>query len=182
MDQLKVYFGSNRVVTVSGERPLQLHGTTTSTWIRFRKEFNIPECKSNEIRARLSFGILYITIPKKIALPQISHQEHDPLTPVQQPTPSSSRQDKGNLKQDSSSQSEEDDDEVFPDEQSSPAGAGDVMTEPIKNVAPLKAAPKYFISRLKMGRKTAVQVVAGVAVLFSYMLFCIIVCRYMMHV
>ncbi|XVF56848.1 hypothetical protein PTKIN_Ptkin06aG0153300 [Pterospermum kingtungense] len=160
MEQLKVYFGSNRVLTISGERSLQ--GTPTPTWIRFRKEFNTPNCnKANEIRARLNSGILYIAIPK-----QISQQEQDPLTPVQEAT-SDSIQDKGKLKQENSQSKE--DDEVCPDEQSS--GARDVMTKPIENATLLKAAPKYFILRLKIGRKTAVKVVASVALLFT-MLFC----------
>ncbi|XWS42703.1 hypothetical protein CRYUN_Cryun16bG0036900 [Craigia yunnanensis] len=151
-EQLKVYFGSNGVLTVSGERSLQ--GTR---WIRFRKEFNPPKgCKANDIRTRLSSGILYITIPKKIT-PQISQRE--PLTPVQQA--SSPIQDKGKLKQESSQRKEAD--EIFTAKQSS--GARDVTTTPTENATLPKAGPKSFISRLKMGRKTAVKVVASVTVL-----------------
>ncbi|XVE62550.1 hypothetical protein DITRI_Ditri06bG0126800 [Diplodiscus trichospermus] len=152
-EQLKVQFRSNGVLTVSGERPLE--GTRR---IRFQKEFNTPkDCKANEIRARLSSGILNITIPKKTA-PQISQE--DALTAVQQASPPI--QDKGKLKQESS-QSEEDDD-AFTAKQS-PSDAWDEMATPTENATLPNAGSKSFISRLKIGRKTAMKVVASVTVL-----------------
>ena len=151
-DQLKVQFDSNGVLTVSGERPLQ--GTR---WLRFRKEFNPPkECKANEIRARLSSGILYITLPKKVTA-QVPQQ--DTGTPVRQA--SSPIQDIGKLKQEISSQSKEAAD-TFTAKQS---GARDVITSPNENATLLKARPKSFISRLKMERRTAMKVVASVTLL-----------------
>ncbi|XVE90199.1 hypothetical protein DITRI_Ditri20bG0059600 [Diplodiscus trichospermus] len=75
-DQMKVRLGSNGVLTVSGERPLE--GTR---WIRFHKEFNLPkDCKPTEIRARLSSGVLFITITKKVS-------QQDTVTTVQQAPP-----------------------------------------------------------------------------------------------
>ncbi|OMO62645.1 hypothetical protein COLO4_32970 [Corchorus olitorius] len=96
-EHLKVNFGSNGVLTITGERPVEGH-----RWIRFRKEFNPPkDCKSNEIRARLSSA----------------KQQSDVAMPTEngalQPT----------------------------------------------------AGPKSFVSRLKMGRKTAMKVGASVIVL-----------------
>ncbi|XP_039067767.1 inactive protein RESTRICTED TEV MOVEMENT 2-like [Hibiscus syriacus] len=75
-DQLKVHFGNNGVLTVSGERPPE-----GSKWIRFSKEFATPkDCKPTEIRARFCTN-LYITVPKEIAP---SHAETvPPLLPVQ---------------------------------------------------------------------------------------------------
>ncbi|KAK8689918.1 hypothetical protein V6N13_088625 [Hibiscus sabdariffa] len=94
-DQLKVHFGSDGVLTVSGERPLD-----GSKWVRFRKEFATPnDCKPTEIRARFSTS-LFITIPKKITSSHVS--QHDPLTPVQQEITASTLspvQDEGQLKQ-----------------------------------------------------------------------------------
>ncbi|KAK9042325.1 hypothetical protein V6N11_017402 [Hibiscus sabdariffa] len=76
-DQLKVHFGSDGILTVSGERPLD-----GSKWVRFQKEFATPkDCKPTEIRARFSTS-LFITIPKKITSSHVS--QHDPVTPVQQ--------------------------------------------------------------------------------------------------
>ncbi|XP_039000125.1 inactive protein RESTRICTED TEV MOVEMENT 2-like [Hibiscus syriacus] len=66
-DQLKVHFGNNGVLTISGERPLE-----GSKWIRFCKEFATPkDCKPTEIRARFSTS-LYITIPKEITPLQVA--------------------------------------------------------------------------------------------------------------
>ncbi|XWS57876.1 hypothetical protein CRYUN_Cryun09bG0210900 [Craigia yunnanensis] len=150
-DHLKVR-QKNGVITVSGER--NLDGTT---WIRFRKEFNTPkECKANEIRARLSSGILYITIPSEVT-PQVPQQ--DPITPVQQA--SSPIQYKEKLEQEISSQSKEAAD-TFTAKHS---GARDVMASPNENATLPKARPQSFISRLKMERKTAMKVVASVTVL-----------------
>ncbi|XVF30767.1 hypothetical protein REPUB_Repub16aG0087100 [Reevesia pubescens] len=160
-EQLKVHLGSNGILTVSGERPLE--GTR---WIRFRKEFDPPkECKANEARARLSSGILFITIPKKIT-PQVPRQ--DPVTPVQQvPTPI---QDEGKLKQEISSHGKEAA-ETLTAKQS---GAADVMTSPNEIATFPKAGPKSFISRLKMERNTAMKVVASVillALLFTVLFY-----------
>ncbi|XP_022747564.1 inactive protein RESTRICTED TEV MOVEMENT 2-like [Durio zibethinus] len=151
--QLKVQLGSNGVLAVSGERP---PGGTR--WIRFHKEFKAPkECKANDIHVRLRSGILYITIPKKLA-PQISLQ--DPLTPMQQP--SLPIQDEGKLNQESSQKKEVDETSTTTQPSS---GAGDMMNTPTENDTLPMAGPKSFNSRLKIGRKKAVKVVASVAVL-----------------
>lgn len=50
------------VLTISGERC-----GDEQRWIRFRKEINVhKDCIRSEIRAKLSGGILYITMPKRI--------------------------------------------------------------------------------------------------------------------
>ncbi|KAL4353920.1 hypothetical protein GQ457_06G017010 [Hibiscus cannabinus] len=94
-DQLKVHFGSDGVLTVSGERPLD-----GSKWVRFQKEFATPkDCKPTEIRARFSTS-LFITIPRNVTSSHVS--QDNPVTPVQQeiiaPT-LSPVQDEGKLKQ-----------------------------------------------------------------------------------
>ncbi|KAE8711616.1 hypothetical protein F3Y22_tig00110283pilonHSYRG00093 [Hibiscus syriacus] len=114
-DQLRVHMSRNGVLTVSGERP---HDGTKR--IRFHKEFNPPnDCKPDQIRAKLSSGVLFITIPKKRLSPQSPGQ--DPQTQVH-------RTSNG-------------------------------------NVALPKIETKSFISRLKIKRKAAMKVVAGVAML-----------------
>lgn len=134
-DQLKVHRSSNGVLTVTGERRLE-----GNKWIRFRKEVNPPkDCKSNEIRARLSSGVLYLTIPKKVTTP----------VPQQDPPPV---QDKGKVKQE------------MINGQSKQSEAGDVVNLPNENHE-ADQRPKSFVSRLKMERKTAIKVVAGVIVL-----------------
>ncbi|OMO67918.1 hypothetical protein CCACVL1_20201 [Corchorus capsularis] len=145
-EHLKVNFGSNGVLTITGERPVEGH-----RWIRFRKEFNPPkDCKSNEIRARLSSGILYLTIPKKVV-------QQDQVTPVQQ---GSQVQDKGKLKQESSKSNKEGADQGFTAKQQS-----DVAMPTENGALQPTAGPKSFVSRLKMGRKTAMKVGASVIVL-----------------
>ncbi|MBA0618649.1 hypothetical protein Godav_027962 [Gossypium davidsonii] len=145
-DQLKVHFGSNNVLTVSGERPLE-----GSKWTRFRKEFTIPkDCKANEIRARFSSGFLYITIPKKIA-----YSQQDSLTTMQHGESASSLppvEDKGKLKQENNiSQSRE--------------AAGEGTTgAPTENAISPQARPKWFISKLKMESKTAMKIGASLTV------------------
>ncbi|KAG8478866.1 hypothetical protein CXB51_028715 [Gossypium anomalum] len=148
-DQLRVHFGSNNVLTVSGERPLE-----GSKWTRFRKEFTIPkDCKANEIRARFSSGFLYITIPKKIA-----YSQQDSLTPMQSLPPV---EDKGKLKQENNiSQSRE--------------AAGEGTTgAPTENAISPQTRPKWFISKLKMESKTAMKIGASltVAILLFIVLF-----------
>ncbi|KAK6243519.1 hypothetical protein QUC31_009928 [Theobroma cacao] len=148
-EQLKVTFGTNRTLTICGERPLE--GTR---WIRFRKEFTPPkDCNANEIRARLSSGILYVTIPKKI-VQQVPQQ--DQARPVQQ---ASAIQHEGKLEQESSRSTEAA--ETFTAKESGP---GDVTT-PTENATSPRAGPKSFIPRLKMGRKTVMKVAASVTVL-----------------
>ncbi|GMI88840.1 hypothetical protein HRI_002553300 [Hibiscus trionum] len=113
-DQLRVHMSRKGLLTVSGERTHE--GTKR---IRFRKEFNPPnDCKPDQIRAKLSSGVLFITIPKKV-VPQPLGQE--PHTQVHR-------------------------------------ASNENATLP-------KNETKSFISKLKIGSKTAMKVVAGVAVL-----------------
>ncbi|KAL4303058.1 hypothetical protein GQ457_10G014320 [Hibiscus cannabinus] len=113
-DQLRVHMSRKGVLTVSGERSHQ--GTKG---IRFHKEFNPPNgCKPDQIRAKLSSGVLFVTIPKEV-VPQPLGQE--PLTQVHRASN--------------------------------------------EKATPPKSETKSFISRLKIERKTAMKVVAGVAVL-----------------
>ncbi|MBA0646998.1 hypothetical protein Goklo_014913 [Gossypium klotzschianum] len=133
-DQLRVHFSCKGVLTVSGERPQE-----GSKRIRFRKDINFPkDCEPNEIRAKLSSGVLFITIPKKDA-PQ--PPQRDSLKQVQQ-------QDNGKLKQGGSSSEE----------------AKGAMATPNENAAMPKPESKSFISGLKMEKKTAIKVVANVTV------------------
>ncbi|XP_021282414.1 inactive protein RESTRICTED TEV MOVEMENT 2-like [Herrania umbratica] len=148
-DQLRVTFGTNGTLTICGERPVE--GTR---WIRFRKEFTPPkDCKANEIRARLSSGILYVTIPKKV-VQQVPQQ--DQARPVQQ---ASAIQNEGKLKQESSRSTEAA--ETFTTKESGPED----VTTPTENATLPRASPKSFISGLKMGRKTAMKVAASVTML-----------------
>ncbi|KAE8663123.1 putative Annexin 8 [Hibiscus syriacus] len=142
-DQLKVHFGSNGVITVSGERPVE-----GGKWIQFRKEFTTPkDCKATEIRARFSSGFLYVTIPKKIVSSHVSQK--DPLPPVQQATtasPSSSpvqHRQIGNVTGKSS---------------------GGVAAE---NAVSSTARPNGSIWRLKMEGKTAVMIGASLVIVIG---------------
>ncbi|KAK8712996.1 hypothetical protein V6N13_148224 [Hibiscus sabdariffa] len=148
-DQLRVHFGSNGVITVSGEQPVE-----GGKWIRFRKEFTTPnDCKATEIRARFSSGFLYITIPKKVASSQVSQE--DPLTPVQQAgtaSPSSPVQEKGKLKQENSVR------------QSGEVGRESSTAAAAENAVSSTARPKWSISRHKMQGKTALKMGAGLVI------------------
>lgn len=143
-DQLKVHFGSNNVLTVSGERPLE-----GSKWIRFRKEFTTPkDCKANKIRARFGSGLLYITIPKEIA-----YSQQDSVTSTQHGESASSLppvEDKGKVKQEN-------------DISQSGEAAGEGSTgAPTENAISPKArpSPKW----LKMDSKTAMKIGASLTV------------------
>ncbi|KAL3573787.1 hypothetical protein D5086_024400 [Populus alba] len=64
-EQLRVQVSSNGGMIITGERRVN-----ESRWTRFRKEIKLPKaCNANEVRAKLSTGILYIVMPKKITLP-----------------------------------------------------------------------------------------------------------------
>ncbi|KAE8731728.1 hypothetical protein F3Y22_tig00002684pilonHSYRG00041 [Hibiscus syriacus] len=158
-DQLKVHFGSNGVILVSGERPVE-----GGKWIRFRKEFAIPkDCKATEIRARFSSGFLYVTIPKKAVSSDVSQQ--GPLTPVQQAatgTPSSPVQDKGKLKQ-----------------ENSVGRSGDVDDEcsacsTAENAVSPTPRPEWSIWRLKMEGKTAVTSGASLVMAAAGLMFVVL--------
>ncbi|KAE8699218.1 putative Annexin 8 [Hibiscus syriacus] len=148
-DQLKVHFGSNGVITVSGERPVE-----GGKWIRFRKEFATPkDCKANEIRARFSSGFLYVTIPKQTVSSNVSQQ--GPLTPVRQLTtgsPSSPVQDKGKLKQENSVRQSG----YVAGESSTGAAA--------ENAVSRTPRPKLSVWRLKMEGKTAATIGASLVI------------------
>ncbi|CAK7341485.1 unnamed protein product [Dovyalis caffra] len=59
--QLRVQIKELGVVTITGERPLD-----DTHWCRFNKQIKIPKnCKTNEIRAKFSGGILHVVVPKK---------------------------------------------------------------------------------------------------------------------
>ncbi|GMI65057.1 hypothetical protein HRI_000175000 [Hibiscus trionum] len=145
-DQMRVHFGSNGVITVSGERPVE-----GGKWIRFRKEFATPkDCKATEIRARFSSGFLYITIPKKI-----TSSQQDPLTQAQQAgttSLSSPVQDKGKLKQENSVR------------QSGEVGGKSSTGAAAENVVLPAAGPKWSISRLKMEGKTTIKIGASLVI------------------
>ncbi|XVF42578.1 hypothetical protein PTKIN_Ptkin01aG0375100 [Pterospermum kingtungense] len=162
--QLKVHQSSNGTLTVSGERPLE--GTK---WIRFSKEFNPPkDCKAKEIRARLSSGVLYIAIPKKVTATTTQVTQQDPQAPMRQAS-SPAVQDKGKQKQEvigSDRSKEADADHTFAAKQSADARVVVSGTPPNGDAALAKVAgSKSFVSKIKMERKTAMKVVAGVTVL-----------------
>ncbi|KAB5529545.1 hypothetical protein DKX38_019626 [Salix brachista] len=75
--RVQVINGGNMIIT--GERRVD-----ESRWTRFLKEIKVPkECNTNEIRARLSTGILYIVMPMKITLPSSKvSQENGPTKPA----------------------------------------------------------------------------------------------------
>ncbi|KAL9379302.1 hypothetical protein Peur_027784 [Populus x canadensis] len=69
-EQVRVQLSSIGNMTITGERRVD-----ESRWTRFRKEIKVPkECNNNEVRAKLSTGILYIVMPKKITLPSSQDQ------------------------------------------------------------------------------------------------------------
>ncbi|KAJ6744158.1 HEAT SHOCK PROTEIN 26 [Salix purpurea] len=61
-------------MTITGERRVD-----QSRWVRFRKEIKVPkDCKTNEITAKLTGGVLYIFMPKKSKLPSSQDQVTEP--------------------------------------------------------------------------------------------------------
>ncbi|KAF3326690.1 inactive protein RESTRICTED TEV MOVEMENT 2-like protein [Carex littledalei] len=61
-EQIRVLIDKSGKLNVIGERPL-----VEFKWIRFRKEFEIPEnCNKTEIRAKFEKGHVYITLPKHV--------------------------------------------------------------------------------------------------------------------
>ncbi|GMI65055.1 hypothetical protein HRI_000174800 [Hibiscus trionum] len=150
-DQLKVHFGSNGVLTVSGERPLD-----GSKWVRFCKEFATPkDCKPTEIRARFSTS-LYITIPKHVS-------QQDPPPPVQQETtalPLSPVRDEGKLKQSNSNRESR---EVADDS---------VTSAPTENAISSMASPKRSITWLKVKGETTMKI--GASLIVAGMLFIVL--------
>ncbi|KAI4323710.1 hypothetical protein L6164_023295 [Bauhinia variegata] len=63
-DQVKIkYISSSRVISISGERPIEGGGR----WSRFNQVFPIPENFNEErLGAKFDYGILTLTMPKKI--------------------------------------------------------------------------------------------------------------------
>ncbi|XP_015900296.3 inactive protein RESTRICTED TEV MOVEMENT 2 [Ziziphus jujuba] len=59
-EQLRVQFNNSGILTITGEKPID-----ETKCSRFKKEINIAkDSDSNKIRAKLSRGVLLITIPK----------------------------------------------------------------------------------------------------------------------
>ncbi|KAF9670225.1 hypothetical protein SADUNF_Sadunf13G0046200 [Salix dunnii] len=78
-EQVRVQLSSGGNMTITGERRVD-----ESRWTRFLKEIKVPkECNANEIRAKLSTGILYIVMPMKITLPSSKvNQENGQTKPT----------------------------------------------------------------------------------------------------
>ncbi|KAI4323707.1 hypothetical protein L6164_023292 [Bauhinia variegata] len=70
-DQVKIkYIGSSRVMSVSGERPIE----GGNRWIRVDQVYPVPEnCDTERVRGKFDQGILTLTMPKKF-IPQM-HEE-----------------------------------------------------------------------------------------------------------
>ncbi|XP_042511705.1 uncharacterized protein LOC122086818 [Macadamia integrifolia] len=78
-DQLKIQIDRHGTLKVTGERHL-----ADNKWSHFHKEFLTPKyCNENEIRAKFSNGVLYITIPRPIT----KVASKDEAMPKQQGTP-----------------------------------------------------------------------------------------------
>ncbi|KAH7529451.1 hypothetical protein FEM48_Zijuj05G0185300 [Ziziphus jujuba var. spinosa] len=64
-EQAKVQINRARILTISGERPLD----DNKSWSRFRKQIKLADnTKDDDVRAKLTHGVLSVVIPKK---PQI---------------------------------------------------------------------------------------------------------------
>lgn len=83
-EHLKIQINNNGVLTITGGCPVD---QTKS--IRFMKETKVAKnCKRNEIRAKFSKGVLYVTMPKtspitagpSVALKGATSQTRDPKT------------------------------------------------------------------------------------------------------
>ncbi|GKV07586.1 hypothetical protein SLEP1_g19337 [Rubroshorea leprosula] len=60
-EQMKVMINNAGILSITGERPLE-----GNKWRRFRKEIKVPDdIKTSEIRAKLTSGVLRITMPIK---------------------------------------------------------------------------------------------------------------------
>ncbi|OAY41907.1 uncharacterized protein LOC110623648 [Manihot esculenta] len=78
-DQLKIQLSNLGVMTITGERPLE--GSKRS---RFRKELRLSkDYVTDEIRAKMSGGILSIIMPKKTELTPPSFRDNKPTLPPQ---------------------------------------------------------------------------------------------------
>ncbi|KAI4323706.1 hypothetical protein L6164_023291 [Bauhinia variegata] len=77
-DQVQIkYISSSRVMSVSGERPIE----GGNRWIRVDQAYPVPEnCDAERVRGKFDQGILTITVPKKF-IPQMGKEG-----PVQKPT------------------------------------------------------------------------------------------------
>ncbi|KAI4332824.1 hypothetical protein L6164_017701 [Bauhinia variegata] len=72
-DQVKIkYIGSSRMISISGERPIE----GGKRWSRVEQQFHAPE-NFNEQRlgAKFDVGILTITMPKKFITPDVPKEE-----------------------------------------------------------------------------------------------------------
>ena len=71
---MRIQRSSLGIMTITGERRVD-----QSRWTRFRKEIKVPkDCKTNEITAKLTGGVLYIFMPKKSKLPSSQDQVTEP--------------------------------------------------------------------------------------------------------
>ncbi|KAL6281785.1 hypothetical protein ACE6H2_018666 [Prunus campanulata] len=70
-EHLKVQTNNVGILTIHGERPLNL----MNTWSRFHKEIKLADknCDPNEVRAKLAGGVLTVTMPQKVSNVHISN-------------------------------------------------------------------------------------------------------------
>ncbi|XP_050237548.1 uncharacterized protein LOC126687166 [Mercurialis annua] len=81
-DQLRIQLSNLGVMAITGERPIEDNKTS-----RFRKEVKITkDYKTNEIHAKMSGGILYITMPK-VTPPSPPPSQDQPTATPPPPTP-----------------------------------------------------------------------------------------------
>ncbi|KAI9186203.1 hypothetical protein LWI28_014812 [Acer negundo] len=73
-EQLRVQLNNLGILVVTGECPVD-----QTKWIKFRKEIKVSEdCKRTEIRAKLTGGVLYITMPKISSLSNTTRTQNQP--------------------------------------------------------------------------------------------------------
>lgn len=81
-EHLKVQTNNVGILTIHGERPLNL----MNTWSRFHKEIKLADknCDPNEVRAKLAGGVLTVTMPQKVSNVHISNPPPKNTTPSTQ--------------------------------------------------------------------------------------------------
>ncbi|KAK0599366.1 hypothetical protein LWI29_004663 [Acer saccharum] len=73
-EQLRVQLNNLGILVVTGECPVD-----QTKGLKFRKEIKVSEdCKRTEIRAKLTGGVLYITMPKVSSLSNTTRTQNQP--------------------------------------------------------------------------------------------------------
>lgn len=154
---MRVQLSSIGNMTITGERRVD-----ESRWTRFRKEIKVPkECNHNEVRAKLSTGILYIVMPKKITLPSSQDQVN------QENGQSNPKINQDNIAKDTATENL---DGSAENNKMTTENATMLTTRPLTS---LKMQLRDSFLRLQMGKKMGMNVTVAVALMIALVVFVI---------